>query len=347
MFKAKLTPSYRFDELNLVLEVSNDEDLIMVLNSLGYEIREPEPTDELRTAKGYSKGNAKMIKLAEPNDFDNGWYTLQTRPEFDKFKNKIPDSGFIALSGPDMDNIGIVNLLKTLDGYSHATRLDIAVDLRSSINSESSVDCKKPFFETLPGKMQLELSKLFGFTVNLGKGNQQSKKNAITHGLKNTKKPIKKASKTASNGLTLYLGGRQSKFFMRFYNKSAEVKQRVNKIIPPTLRAEVEAKQEVAEAVRKYIVGHSKSTVPTLARKMFQTVSNDYVTLNNKNMNEVLGIKNVKTSQLDYVKIEGEQMEFSDWVSESVAPKFGKMFGHLSKEKQIQKAIELLNIKDN
>lgn len=315
---------YRLDALSLVITPKHD--LFTEFGNRGYVVRYPDKNDLLRTAKGYNKANALMITIG------GSTFTMQTREEWlvdeNEEKYRIPDSGFIALSGTELDGIDIRKFLIDTNEISKATRVDIASDIIYATNEQL---CDK----------QNMLAKFVGFQPDYFEGNKQNPNNSITAGIRNPKKPIKVASKTASNGMTLYIGGRQSKFMIRCYDKSAEVFSRTNKEIFPTLRIELELKQEIAEGVRKYIMS-SKSNDELLYKMLWHNISNDYVTINDNPLGDVFDLGKAKTINIDYTKVEGRTMEYDYWVRSAVSPKFGKLYKDLTRDERVEKALSLL-----
>ena len=165
--------------------------------------------------------------------------------------------------------------------------------------------------------------------------------NSITSGLNNINSPITKASKTVSNGATLYVGGRQSKFMFRSYNKTAEVFHKTGNVIPPTLRCELEVKQEIANGVRRYIIESETSRAVT-SKNLWHNLANDFLTFDNKPLGEIMGLGGAKEIKLDYSKIEGNKMEYAHWVRSAVAPKFNKLYKDLTPDERVSMALSLM-----
>lgn len=316
--------SYKLDAASVTITPSRD--LQSELTKLGYPTRLPRPNDNLTTAKGYNKAQALVINLGG-NDV-----TLQTRQEWETTEdgNKIPlpDSGFIALKGNDLDNVPIRKFLQDIGEMGKGTRFDIACDLQYDDIDELY-------------KTQDMLCELAGFSPSYHNGNIQNPNNSITSGRLNVHSPIRTASKTISNGATLYVGGRQSKFMFRSYNKTAEVLHKTGKIIPPTLRCELEVKQEIANSVRRYIVESETSRAVT-AKNLWHNLANDFLTFDNKPLGEILGLGRAKEINLDYSKIEGNKMEYVHWVRSFVAPKFNKLYKDLKPDERARMALSLM-----
>lgn len=315
--------SYRFDEVALTIFPKeyqpNNQDLVFdIISRQGYEVREPTKDDKLRKAKSYNPSNARMILIGDK------WYTLNSRMEWDE-NRCLGYSCFIVFSGGDLDEIDLRQFLIDFDGYSKATRFDIAVDLMYDSFEDMSKQADK-------------LCQLVGFTSDFENGNKQNPENSIRSGRNNSKKPIKKASKVVSNGLTLYIGSRSSKYFMRMYDKSAEVFSKTQQEIPPTMRYEIEAKAECSEAVRKYII-KTKTDIVETARRVWQNLNDDNIMFydddKDKTFAQILYLDKARECQLDYSKIEGEKMEYLAWFKKQVSPSFRKMFADLSEEEAV------------
>lgn len=326
-YKFKLQPMYRFDELNLSIHIKFDMDMYQYIESLGYELRVPEKKEKIRKARFFDSNNALMIRI------DGHWFTINFRYN----KNPSDDiyymnQALLVLSGYDMDCVNLRKLLQNFDGYSKATRIDVTSDLVSKVSGEDE-NTKKDFFDTEPGKMQLKLLNLAGFNSNYYGGNKQNPENFITAGNMNSHSPIKRASKNNSNGATLYIGSMRSKFMGRIYDKSAEVKKRTDKKIPPTLRVEYQTKKEISDAIRKYII-KSSSRCKIVAKNVFQSVADDYLTLANKSMKDVLQISHARLAKLDYSYLENPKWTTDKWLDVEVMPAIIKAFPDAT-EKQL------------
>ncbi|GEK92217.1 replication initiation factor domain-containing protein [Alkalibacterium kapii] len=325
--------SYRFDGLTLTVfppeyDTENLGLVFELLNERGYEVREATKDDELRKAQGYNPNNAKMIKI------EGRWFTLQTRMEWHK-ESKEPlalgSSALVVLSSNDLDVVNIRKLFRNLDGMCKATRFDVAVDLTY-----------KTDFDLL--QQAIEIDRLVGYSPDYANGIKQNPENAIRSGRNNPKRPIKTASKTISNGMTLYIGSRSSKFMVRMYDKSAEVKKKLDIDMEPTLRFELEVKQEHAEAVRRF-VQDSTSKKEKVAKMVWQGLTDDSIMfeVNGKDetFSEVLALKKTREIQLDYSKVENAKMAYEVWVKKQIAPSFRRRYGELSREEKLEKLSEL------
>lgn len=316
--------AYRIDAASIVL--NPEENLEAELNFLGFKTRVPNHKDILRTAKGYDKSRARII------DVGTGEYTLQMREEWQKLEDgrsvRKPDSGFIALSGNDLEKVPLRQFLQSTNYMAKGTRFDVACDL---IYKDVS----------MLENTQNKLSYLVGFSPDYKNGNVQNPRNSITSGRLNTNSPIRTASKTVSNGMTLYIGGRQSKYMARCYNKTAEVLTKTGNTIPPTLRVEHEVKQENADAVRKFIVS-SKGTQSSTSKMLWHNLANDFITFKGETFGNVLGLGTAREIKLDYSKIEGNTMTYEFWVKSAVAPKFDKLYKDMSLEERVQQALRLM-----
>lgn len=329
------TVSYRFDELTLSVFPPDygKMDLFQYIEKCGYLVRDVTKKDEIRKAQGYDPKNAKMINI------DAKWYTLQTREEWEKNNEDavfLGHSGLIVLSSSDLDKVHLKRLLKDFENGCKATRFDIAMDI---VYTDSNGEYGE--YETKKlRKQQNEICKLVGFSENYESGNVQNPKNKILGGRRNSKHPISKCSKTVSNGLTLYIGSRSSKFMTRMYDKSAEVKNRIGEDIPPTLRFEIEAKQEQAQAVQRFIVKTDGKRDIT-AKRVWQGLADDNINfeVNETKRNtfaEQLKLEKAMDITLDYSRIENEKLEYEYWVQHQVAPSFRRKYGELSDEEQLK-----------
>lgn len=301
--------------------VPNCEDFRTAFNSRGYELRDPYDGEAVRVQRGYKPENALMldIQIGEKED-DVFTLTVQTRPE-----KEGKESGFIAISGEQLDYVPYEDIIRTYGDWVKGTRADIAADITYATKEDLD-------------KAHIKLCKKVGFDPKRGNFTQNPD-NDIVGGRRNPKKPLRTASLIASNGLTLYIGGRQSKFMVRAYDKSAEVLAKTGEVIEPTLRVEIEAKQELANSVVREIInnvdlGHD------LAPTLWHTLSDDHITFKKKDkketLAEVMKIDKAKVIELDYSKIEGRDLEYEHWVRTQVSPKFNKLYGHLGLEEKIK-----------
>lgn len=331
------TVSFRFDAMTLTL-FSPDEDLDLFgyIEKCGYAVRDVKKDDELRKAQGYNPSNAKMIFLG------NKWRTLQTREEYDSEGVFLGRSGLIALSGVELDEVPLRKLLLDFDSGSKATRFDTALDLTyldDDMQSYNDLNYQEM------REQQTRIASLCGFHSTYENGDIQNPVNAIRSGKRNKKKPIKTCSKTSSNGLTLYIGSRSSKFMVRMYDKSAETVKRVGIEIAPTLRFEIESKEEHAEAVRKYIINSDMAKDET-AKHVWHGLTDDSIRFYRKRFAEELGLMTVKNVQLDYSKLESAKMRYEKWVRTQVAPSFRRKYNELSDEEKLRELSRLFLDKD-
>ena len=314
--------SYRVDALSFTL--NPERNLLKEMKQAGYELRDQEDGDPVRVAKGYKRSEAKMLEI-EPMSkyaYDDDFmflFTVQTRNEVDK-----PRSGFMALSGGQLDHIDYIKLLRDLQNMLKGTRVDVACDIQYDSREEMS-------------RAQQRLNKLVGFDplTNGGKFTHNPE-NDMLPGNKKGSKRITTASITASNGETLYIGSRASNFMVRVYDKSAEVKARTNEDIPPTLRIEAEVKKEVSQSVIDHLISGASP------ERLWHTVIDDHLKFNQGSMAEVMGIHTAQKVTLDYSKIEGESLELWAWIDRQVAPAIKKdeAFKNMSREEKIKKLIE-------
>lgn len=321
--------SYRFDGLTLTVfppeyNPENHELIFELLGKRGYRVREVTKDDELRKARSYNPQNAKMIEI------DGKWYTLQSRMEWHS-ESKTPyamgKSALIVLSSNDLDSVNLRKLFQNLDGMCKATRFDVALDLTYEID-----------FDALQQAIKIE--RLVGFSPDFANGLKQNPDNAMKSGRNNPKTPIRTATKTISNGLTLYIGSRSSKFMVRMYDKSAEVKKKLDIDMKPTLRFEIEVKQEHAEAVRRFIL-ISESKKEQVAKMVWQNLTDDSIMFEDKTFSEVLNLEKTREIQLDYSKVENAKMAYEVWVKKQIAPSFRRRYGELSREEKLEKLSEL------
>lgn len=338
-----ITNSYRFDAMTLTIFSPDydEQDLFDYLASKNFSVREPKKTDELRKAQGYNPVNAKMILL-------NGeWYTLQVREEYTTDLHTgnamlLGNTGLIALSSSEMDKVNIRDLLTRLEGGCKATRFDVALDRQFVLprkNKKGEYEFSAENFAELDREHE-GISRACGFSPDFSNGNVQNPDNDITGGRNNAKAPIRTCSKTISNGLTLYIGSRSSKFMMRVYNKTSEVKRRLDLDIPPTLRYEIEVKQEFAEAVQRLIV-KSKYKHEVVAKIAWQNLTDDSLTFKNETMTDILELEKSKTVKLDYSKIDNDKMAYEVWVKRQVAPSFRRKYADLGFDEFMKKLQEL------
>lgn len=321
------TVSYRFDGLSLVIKSSSDKlALCSYIEKCGYDVRIPTPNDKIRVARSYHKENAKMMLI------NGNWYTLQTRSEYDNDGLFLGYSGLLVLSGADLDDIDLKELLTAFDDGSKSTRFDVAMDITYTDELEMV-------------EQQNRISRLCGFFPSYRNGDVQNPKNAIRGGNKNKRSPIKKCSKISSNGLTLYIGSRTSNFMIRMYDKAAETLSRLDVDIEPTLRFELECKQENAEAIRKYIVDNDKP-INEVAKTIWQQLTNDNISFYDKTLSDELGINEVETVELDYSKIENKKMENDNWIKKQVVPSFLQTNNDLTTEQKARKLLLLFLDRD-
>ena len=235
--------SYKLDWLTIALRFRTKQEKIdyghfdveKELIKRGYPVREPNKEDELTSFTGYNLDLSKIVRIG---DFD---FTLLKRQEFDKVLNKdmeevsVPSyvSGLIVLGGNSLTKLGIekaIELLSDLEGISYLTRCDVACD----VSFKKEEDAEKALFT---------FAEAAGLSPDYKNMMFQNPDNRLASGLKNKKSPIKTASIIASNGATVYIGGRESKFMIRAYNKRAEVmkKSKGEKDPGPLMRVEIVA----------------------------------------------------------------------------------------------------------
>lgn len=301
--------------------VPDCEDFRTAFNSRGYELRDPNEGEVPRTQRGYKPENALMldIQIGEKED-DVFTLTVQIRPE-----KEGKESGFIAISGEQLDYVPYEDIIRTYGDWVKGTRADIAADITYSSQKEME-------------DAQIWLCKKVGFDPKRGNFTQNPK-NDIAGGRRNPKKPLRTASLIASNGLTLYIGGRQSKFMVRAYDKSAEVLAKTGEVIEPTLRVEIEAKQELANSVVREIINNVDSG-HDLAPTFWHTLADDHIAfmkrVKKETLAEVMEMDKAEIINLDYSKIEGRSLEYEQWVRSQVSPKFERLYGHLDLDKKIK-----------
>lgn len=330
--RLNVTKSFRLDALSLSLceldGMNRPRDILEALSAFGYEVREPKETDVVRKAKGFDVLCARMICI------DGGWYTLQLKMA-KRNGDEFPSRGFIAFSGEDLDNVDVRSFLLNLGSVAKATRADVTLDLTFPDNCWGVSRMES---------VQSKLCRLAGFVPEYKDGNVQGA-HSLRAGRINKRHPISTASKTASNGLTLYIGGRQSRFMLRFYDKAAEVARRTGKVIPPTLRCEVEVKKEESEAVRKYIC-----EVPDFLDKcceiLWQNLCDDNLSFDVdgvlKSVGATIGVGTAIEKQLDYSAVEGRKLEFDRWVKTQVAPSYGRFTADMSDTQMMSDLIHLM-----
>lgn len=314
------TVSYRMDAMFITL-VPNCKDFRDAFNARGYELRDPYENEPVRIQRGYNPANALMldVQIGEKED-EIMTLTVQTRPEKDETV-----TGFIAISGKQLDHIPYEDIIRTYRDWIKGTRADVAADI--TYPSQKELD-----------EAHIKLCKKVGFNPKRGNFTQDPD-NDIAGGNRNLKSPIKAASLIASNGLTLYIGGKQSKFKGRVYDKSAEVLAKTGEVIEPTLRVELEVKQEVANAIVKEIA-NSADLGHDLAPTLWHTLADDHIAfkkrVNTETLAEVMEIDKAETIKLDYSKVEGKKLEYEHWLQKQVIPKFETLYGHLDLEKKVR-----------
>lgn len=307
------TVSHRMDAMYITL-TPNCADFREAFNARGYELRDQHDHESVRYQRGYKRSDALMLDIPIGDEGDEIiTLTVQTRPE-----ENGTVSGFIAMSGKQLDHIPYEDIIRTYSDWVKCTRADAAVDITYPSQEELN-------------KAHIKLCKKAGFDPKRGDF-RQNPDNSIAGGLRNLKSPIRAASLVTSNGLTLYIGGTQSNFKVRAYDKSAEVFAKTEKVIEPTLRVEIEVHQELANGVVKEII-NSVDLGHDLAPALWHTLADDHIAfvkrVNTETLAELLEIDKAETIKLDYSKIEGETLEFERWVKKQVVPKFNKLFGHL------------------
>ena len=319
------TVSYRMDAMYITL-TPNCADFREAFNARGYELRDQHDHEPVRYQRGYKRSNALMLDIPfDEKGNEMMTLTVQTRPE----EGGVA-SGFIAMSGKQLDYIPYEDIVRTYSDWVKCTRADVAVDItypsQEELNEAHIKLCKKAGFDPKRGDFR------------------QNPNNSIAGGLKNLKRPIRTASLITSNGLTLYIGGAQSNFRVRAYDKSAEVFAKTGEVIGPTLRVEIQAQQELANGVVKEIIngvdlGHD------LAPTLWHTLADDHISFKKRVHTETLGelmeIDKAETIKLDYSKIEGKSLQYDHWVRRQVAPKFNEIYGHLEESEQMAKLWEL------
>lgn len=282
----------------------------------GFELREPLEHEPVRIQKGYKPENARLL------DFEiseNKTFTLTVQIRTEKDGNQ---TAFIAVSGEQLDYVPYEDIIRKCKDWVKGTRADVACDIEYETKKEMRA-------------AQLHLCKLVGFDP-VADGYEQNPDNEIIGGRRNTTKPIRKASLIASNGLTLYIGGRQSKMMIRTYDKSAEVKAKTGKDIEPTLRIELEVKQELANGVARDIA-KSNDAGHALAHTYWTTLSDDHISFESGTLSEVMDIDSAEIIEIDYSKRQGVKLEYDHWVRRQVAPKFRELYGHLKTAEQMEK----------
>jgi len=301
--------------------VPNCKDFRDAFNARGYELRDPHDNEPIRLQRGYRPENALMLDIP----FDEKGHefitlTVNTRPEEDETV-----TGFIAMSGKQLDYIPYEHIVRTYSDWIKGTRADVAVDI--TFPSQEELD-----------EAHIKLCKKAGFDPKRGKFTQNPD-NDLAGGRRNKKRPIKKASLTASEGLTLYIGSRQSKFMVRAYDKSAEVLAKTGKVIEPTLRVEIEVKREAANGLVKKLI-NSQDLGHDLAPMLWNTLADDHISFKSatglETLAEVMGIDQAEIIKLDYSKIEGEKMEYERWLRKQAIPKYEREYGHLDVEDKVR-----------
>lgn len=348
--------SYKTDWFSIPLRFKDAEekkafgkfDLEKELMKRGYIVREPEKDDELRGAKGYSLDNARIIRLGDCE------FTLNKKQEYEKVLNEdleemfVPDyiSGFLSLSGNDIEKVGfdvIKKFLADTESFSYLTRFDIACD----VGFKKEEDTEKALYS---------FAKASGMSPEYKNMMTQDPENRLAPGLKNQSNGITRASITASNGATVYIGGRESKFMIRAYNKRAEVlsKSKGEKDIGPLMRVELVAKEELAEASRKMLLS-SKANNEEAFKMLWHNLADDRISIKKEvgsdeteRLGEFMDIGSARKVNLDYTKYEGDSMEYEAWVKTMVSPKFNRLANDekLTAKESLEKWLRLSMVKD-
>lgn len=178
--------------------------------------------------------------------------------------------------------VAAINWQNLIKGFRHdgaSSRIDLALNLEYS----SMEDMRK---------VQGFLIKLCGiiFDRSISAPTRKKEYSLITAGSSNKKSPIKSANLVVSNGGTLYIGSRTSPFFVRVYDKTADMAKKSGIDIPPTLRFEVECKKELADYCYNKILDFDGAPEEIVAR-LWKTCTDQYLTFGGKECSDLLRIE--------------------------------------------------------
>lgn len=337
--------SFRFDALSFTINPRKNIETEM--GNAGYVLRERTKYDKIRSAQGYNKENAKILDFApigqvphgmlsdmvkksnidsseedEPNKNDEFVFglTVSIRDEYSKNGEK-PRSGFISMSGGQMDYIDFESLIIALNSIIKGSRVDVACDIVYKTTEELDKEFNR-------------LMELSGFDPKKT-GFKHNKDNDILPGKKKGSKRITECSLAASNGVTMYIGSKSSKFRMRVYDKSAEVLSKKNEIIEPTLRLEAQVRKEVAEDMLKHMV------FGVNAESLWHSVVDDHITYKQGELSKVLGIEQAERVEIDYSKVTGDTMNFEDWMRKQAGPTFERDYSNISDRDMIMALVRM------
>lgn len=186
-------------------------------------------------------------------------------------------------SGSVVAAIDWQNLIKNFGHDGASSRIDLALNLEYS----SMEDMRK---------VQGFLTMLCGivFDPRIGAPTRKKEYSLIASGSSNKKSPIRSANYIVSNGGTLYIGSRTSPFFARVYDKTADMKKKSGIDIPPTLRFEIECKQELADYCYNKILDFDGAPEEIVAR-LWKTCTDQYLTFGGKKCFDLLKVDGHET----------------------------------------------------
>lgn len=316
--------SYRIDALSVTL--NPEVNLEIEMRKAGYELRDPEENDVLHRASSYDVRRAKVLDFEVGHDKPFS-LTVQNREEMDK-----PNSGFFAMKGGTLDFVDYRKLLRSLQNMTKATRIDIACD----IEFETTEEMYEKF---------LHLTDLCGFDRNSPNPFVQNPElSKIESGTRKSSRPIRSAKMYGSNGLTLYIGGDQSKFRIRAYDKSAEVMANSGIEIPPTLRIELEAKKEIGDGVLK-ILEQEEKTNSEMSEMLWHSLTEERISFPEGTLADIMEIDSREIIEIDYSKRESQELGFEKWVKQQVVPSFHAHTEGMSMEAKLEKLAVLFQLK--
>ena len=188
-------------------------------------------------------------------------------------------STIMPYSGSVVAAIDWQNLIKNFGHDGASSRIDLALNLEY----DSMEDMRK---------VQGFLTMLCGivFDPRVGAPTRKKEYSLITSGSSNKKSPIRSANYIVSNGGTLYIGSRTSPFFARVYDKTADMKKKSGIDIPPTLRFEIECKQELADYCYNEIIKFG-GCAEAIVAILWKTCTDEYLTFGGKTCSDLLKIE--------------------------------------------------------
>lgn len=221
--------------------------------------------------------------------YDQGWQDIQTGVK--RYRSSIrPDMGvcFVA-SGNAINRIAQLadtrHVVKALDdygfSYGRASRIDLALDYYDAGITAYQI------------AEQLSLAKI----------ETDARKANVVRGMIRSKNGVE------DDGITVYLGARQSPRFVRVYDKNAE-----SNGATPSTRFELEAKNDYAKKIWKSISGHRS---PDVVKQAVQGAIGSFVT--DWNLPDVNALF-ASNAQWEPAPRDDPQADIKAWLSRQVIP---------------------------